>query len=125
MRRERRCGLMNFRIGNRCRGATRSSLALGSPRCGLRVRAARQLQFRGMRKRGTMRLSGWQWLAVSRIALRAMAVAETRPQFGATLRTATSIALVSLDPNDKTQPDTVAKRNLTRLMFETMVPTED
>ena len=72
-----------------------------------------------------MRLSGWQWLAVSSIVLSAMAVAETRPQYGATLRTATSIAPVSLDPSDKTQPDTVAKRNLTRLMFETLVTIDD
>jgi len=72
-----------------------------------------------------MRLSGWQWLAVSSIVLSAVAVAETRPQYGATLRAATSIAPVSLDPSDKTQPDTVAKRNLTRLMFETLVTMDD
>ena len=70
-----------------------------------------------------MRLSGWQWLAVSSIVLSAMAWAETRPQYGATLRTATNIALVSLDP--AAQPDSVAKRNLTRLMFETLVTMDD
>lgn len=72
-----------------------------------------------------MRLSGWHWLAVSSIVLSAVAVAETRPQYGATLRIATSIAPPSLDPADKTQPDTVAKRNLTRLMFETLVTMDD
>jgi MarR-like DNA-binding transcriptional regulator SgrR of sgrS sRNA len=70
-----------------------------------------------------MRLSGWQWLAVSSIVLSTLAVAETRPQYGATLRTATSIAPLSLDP--AAQPDTVAKRNLTRLMFETLVTMDD
>src|ERR1700745_3999559 len=76
-----------------------------------------------MRKRGTMRLSGWQWLAVSSIVLSAMAWAETPPQYGATLRTATNIALLSRDP--AAQPDSVAKRNLTRLMFETLVTMDD
>jgi peptide/nickel transport system substrate-binding protein len=70
-----------------------------------------------------MRLSGWQWLAVSSIVLSAVAVAETRPQYGATLRTATSIAPVSLDP--AAQPESVAKRNLTRLMFETLIRMDD
>ena len=70
-----------------------------------------------------MRLSGWQWLAVSSIVLSAVAWAETRPQYGATLRTATNIAPVSLDP--AAQPDSVAKRNLTRLMFETLVTMDD
>ncbi len=64
-----------------------------------------------------MRLFVWQWLVVSSILL--SAVAETRPRYGATLRTATNIAPVSLDP--AAQPDTVAKRNLTRLMFESLV----
>ena len=72
-----------------------------------------------------MRPSGWQWLAVSSMVLSAMAVAETRPQYGATLRTATSIAPMSLDPADKAQPDTVARRNLSRLMFETLVTMDD
>ena len=68
-----------------------------------------------------MRLFVWQWLVVSSILL--SAVAETRPRYGSTLRTATNIAPVSLDP--AAQPDTVAKRNLTRLMFETLVTMDD
>ena len=68
-----------------------------------------------------MRLSGWQWLAVSSILLSVCADAETRPQYGATLRTATRIAPVSLDPADKSQPDGVAQRNLTGLIFDTLV----
>ena len=46
-------------------------------------------------------------------------VAETRPQYGASLRTATRIAPTSLDP--AAQPDSVAQRNLSRLMFDTLV----
>jgi peptide/nickel transport system substrate-binding protein len=66
-----------------------------------------------------MRLSGWQLLAVSSVLLSTLVVAETRPQYGATLRTATRIAPMSLDP--AAQPDSVAQRNLSRLMFDTLV----
>jgi peptide/nickel transport system substrate-binding protein len=72
-----------------------------------------------------MKLSGWQWLAVSSVLLGAVATAETRPQYGATLRTTTSIAPVSLDPADKAQPDSIAQRNLSRLIFETLVLMDD
>jgi peptide/nickel transport system substrate-binding protein len=53
------------------------------------------------------------------------APAETRPQYGSTLRTATSISLMSLDPADKLQPDSITTRNLTRLMFDTLVTVDD
>jgi ABC-type transport system substrate-binding protein len=68
-----------------------------------------------------MKLSGWQSLAVSSLLLSAFAKAELRPQYGRTLHVATRIALSSLDPADDSQPDTVARRNLTRLMFDTLV----
>jgi len=70
-----------------------------------------------------MKLSVWQWLAVNSVLVSALATAETRPQYGATLKTATSIAPLSLDPANK--PDSIAQRNLTRLMFETLVVLDD
>jgi peptide/nickel transport system substrate-binding protein len=72
-----------------------------------------------------MRLSAWQLLAVSSILLAAIAHAETRPQYGSTLRMATRIAPQNLDPADKSQPDSIARRNLSRLMFETLVTLDD
>ncbi len=72
-----------------------------------------------------MKRSGWQWLAVSSVLLTTFSAAETRPQYGATLRTATTIAPLSLDPADKAQPDSLARRNLTRLMFDTLVMMDD
>jgi len=72
-----------------------------------------------------MRLSAWQLLAISSILLAAMAHAETRPQYGSTLRMATRIAPQNLDPTDKSQPDSIARRNLSRLMFETLVTLDD
>ena len=72
-----------------------------------------------------MKLSGWLWLALTSFAMGVAALAETRPQYGSTLRTATSISPTSLDPADNLQPDSIAKRNLTRLMFDTLVTMDD
>ena len=68
-----------------------------------------------------MRLSGWQWLAVSSLLLGISAVGETRPQYGGTLRTTTRIAPASIDPADRIQTDSLARRNLDGLMFDTLV----
>jgi peptide/nickel transport system substrate-binding protein len=71
-----------------------------------------------------MRLTGWRWLAIS--SLMAMAVsAETRPQYGGTFQVEVRPALVSLDLTDEAQPDSFARRNLTRLVFETLVASDD
>jgi peptide/nickel transport system substrate-binding protein len=73
-----------------------------------------------------MRLSGWRWLALSSACLCAVAaLAETRPQYGSVLKTATRITPMSLDPADRSQDDTMAKRNLTRLMFDTLVTMDE
>jgi peptide/nickel transport system substrate-binding protein len=72
-----------------------------------------------------MRLSGWPLLAVSSVLLMTAALAETRPQYGATLRFSTRIAPTSLNPADKSQPDSIAQRNLMRLMFDTLVTMDE
>jgi peptide/nickel transport system substrate-binding protein len=74
-----------------------------------------------MRKRGFMKHTGWQWLAVSSLLLGTLLSAETRPQYGGTLRVTTRIAPAALDPADRSQPDSVARRNLGSLMFDTLV----
>jgi len=68
-----------------------------------------------------MKLFGWQWLAVSSLLLGISASAETRPHYGGTLRTTTRIAPSSLDPADRTQTDSLARRNLDELIFDTLV----
>jgi len=78
-----------------------------------------------MQKRGIMKLSGWCWLVTNSIVVAALASGETRPQYGSTLRIATRIAPQNLDPADKSQPESSARRNLTRLMFETLVIVDD
>jgi len=68
-----------------------------------------------------MKLSGWQLLVASSLFLAVVAGAETRPQYGGTLRVAVQIAPVSLDPADRGAADTISRHNLTWLMFDTLV----
>jgi peptide/nickel transport system substrate-binding protein len=60
-------------------------------------------------------------LALSSLLLAGSAFGATRPQYGGTLRITTRINPTSLDPADNTQPDSVARRNLTALLFDTLV----
>jgi peptide/nickel transport system substrate-binding protein len=73
-----------------------------------------------------MKLSVWQWLAISSLTLAALlgARAETRPQYGGTLRVSIRARLTSLDPADATQGDTPTQHSLTCLIFETLVTTD-
>lgn len=69
-----------------------------------------------------MKRFAWQWLVISSLVAAAVAAgAETRPQYGGTLRVAMHAAPTSLDPADSTQADSFARRNLTFLIFETLV----
>jgi peptide/nickel transport system substrate-binding protein len=83
-----------------------------------------------------MKYFGWQWLAASSIVLAAVsslisvsvAGAETRPQYGGTLRVAMREAPESLDPcagAGELQVDSLARWNLIRLIFETLVTVDD
>jgi peptide/nickel transport system substrate-binding protein len=77
-----------------------------------------------------MKRFAWQWLVISSLVAgaatgTAAAGTETRPQYGGTLRVAMHAALASLDPADTAQPDSFARRNLTLLIFETLVTTDE
>jgi peptide/nickel transport system substrate-binding protein len=72
-----------------------------------------------------MRLFVWRWFVVSSVVAAALAArAETRPQYGGVLHVAMRAAPTSLDPADGAQPDSFARRNLTMLMFDTLVTTD-
>ncbi|PYX73769.1 MAG: hypothetical protein DMG78_07975 [Acidobacteria bacterium] len=62
-----------------------------------------------------------RWLAVSSLFLGVLARAETRPQYGGTLRVTTHTALSTLDPADNRVPDSFARRSVTSLLFDTLV----
>jgi ABC-type transport system substrate-binding protein len=76
-----------------------------------------------------MKRFAWQWVVVSSILLMAAAMAETRPQYGGTLRIAVHEAPTSLDPlavgANAAQSDSFAQRNLLALIFETLVTLDD
>jgi peptide/nickel transport system substrate-binding protein len=72
-----------------------------------------------------MRRFAWGWLAISSLLIAALAAsAETRPRYGGTLHVAMRAAPASLDPADG-QLDSFALRSLTRLMFDTLVASDE
>ena len=75
-----------------------------------------------------MKRFAWRWLVVSSVLLRALVqsgAAETRPQYGGTVHVAMREAPTSLDPSDPTQADSLARRNVLALIFETLVTVDD
>ena len=71
-----------------------------------------------------MKRIGLALVVLSSLVVVAQATAETRPQYGGSLRFATHISPASLDPADESQPDSVARNNLTSLLFDTLVTTD-
>ena len=72
-----------------------------------------------------MRHFAWHWLAVSSLFLGSLARAETRPQYGGTLRVMMRTAPATLDPADSRVPDSFARRSVSALLFDTLVTMDD
>lgn len=72
-----------------------------------------------------MKHFGLRLLVITSLWLVVPAGAATRPTYGGTLRVATHIAPMSLDPADTSQPDSIARRNITSLIFDTLVTIDD
>lgn len=68
-----------------------------------------------------MKPIGWRSFAVSSLLLAAFAHGATRPQYGGTLRVMTRTGLTSLDPSETGQPDSIFRRDLDRMLFDTLV----
>jgi peptide/nickel transport system substrate-binding protein len=69
-----------------------------------------------------MRRFVWQSIAASSLLLTALAArGQTRPQYGGTLRVSVHEALNWVDPHDLASIDSLAKRNLIFLIFDTLV----
>ena len=68
-----------------------------------------------------MKLFTCHWFAVSSLFLGLLAQAETRPQYGGTLRVTMHAAPATLDPADTRDPDSFARRSVTSLLFDTLV----
>lgn len=65
------------------------------------------------------------WLALSSLLLSLLAHADTRPQYGGTLRMTVHAAPTTLDPADSRVPDSFARRSMTSLIFDTLVTMDD
>lgn len=80
-----------------------------------------------------MKRFAWQWLAASSLLLTPLLVqmvaGEIRPQYDGTLRIAMREAPDALDPSAETKgaadSESLARRNLLRLIFETLVTVDD
>jgi ABC-type transport system substrate-binding protein len=80
-----------------------------------------------------MRRFALQWLAASSLLLTSLFIqagaAETRPQYGGTVRIAIREAPASLDPSldlsGAVEADSLARRNLLALVFETLATVDD
>ncbi|MGH9496240.1 MAG: ABC transporter substrate-binding protein [Candidatus Sulfotelmatobacter sp.] len=73
-----------------------------------------------------MKHFGWKWLAASSLLIAALAAnAEIRPQYGGVLRVAMRAAPASLDPAERNVADSFGRRNLTSLIFDTLVTMDD
>ncbi len=68
---------------------------------------------------------GLRLLAASSLLLAALAQGAVRPQYGGTLRVMTRMSVTSLDPGDTTQADSIFRRDLDRLLFDTLVFLDD
>src|SRR5882724_10560674 len=90
-----------------------------SPLCGQNPVAPARWRFYTIRKRGDMRPSALLLLVA--ISMFLATPASTRPHYGGTLRLAMREAPASLDPADSSQPGIFAFRNLSRLIFDTLV----
>ncbi len=77
-----------------------------------------------------MKRFDWRWFVVSSMMVAGLAAsAETRPQYGGVLHVAMRAAPASLDPAnvsyDGAQADSFDRRNLTMLMFDTLVTVDE
>jgi peptide/nickel transport system substrate-binding protein len=67
-----------------------------------------------------MKRFDWRWLAVSSFLFVLTARAASRPQYGGTLRISMRAAPVLLDPATTAQPESIAERSVTMLIFDTL-----
>ncbi|HLB86688.1 MAG TPA: ABC transporter substrate-binding protein [Terriglobales bacterium] len=72
-----------------------------------------------------MRRSALPLLVATSLLLAGIALGATRPRYGGALRVAVRATPISLDPADSGQPDSFVRRNLSRLIFDTLVRLDD
>src|SRR5579863_4577717 len=79
------------------------------------------LQFHRIREQGDMRLTGFPLFVAISLLCALGGRAAARPHYGATLHVEMRAAPTSLDPADASHPDWSGYRNLSSLMFDSLV----
>lgn len=72
-----------------------------------------------------MKLTGFRWIVISSLLAASTAMAVTRPHYGGTLHIQMANTVSTLDPADNNQGDTLAARNVSGLIFDTLVVLND
>lgn len=72
-----------------------------------------------------MKRSASALFAAASLLIAAGSTAATRPRYGGILRITVQAAPSSLDPADSSQPDSFTRRNLSRLIFDSLVDQDD
>ena len=72
-----------------------------------------------------MKRSASALIAAASLLIGAGSTAATRPHYGGILRITVQAGLTSLDPADSNQPDSFTRRNLSRLIFDSLVDQDD
>src|SRR5207237_4085686 len=109
---------MNFPIARRYRSASQPNWMGLLARSGLNPTAPPRLQF--CRTQIDMKRSASALIAAASVLIAAGSMAATRPHYGGTFRIAVQAAPASLDPADSSQPDSFTRRNVSRLIFDTL-----
>jgi peptide/nickel transport system substrate-binding protein len=72
-----------------------------------------------------MKRSASALIAAASLLITVGSMAASRPHYGGTLRIAVQAAPTSLDPADSNQSDSFTRRNVSRLIFDTLVDQDD
>jgi len=72
-----------------------------------------------------MKRSASALIAAASLLIGAGSTAATRPHYGGILRITVQAGLTSLDPANSSQPDSFTRRNLSRLIFDSLVDQDD
>ena len=72
-----------------------------------------------------MRLTGFRWIVISSVLTTSAAMAATRPHYGGTLHVQMASTVNTLDPADNNQRDALVARNVSGLIFDTLVALND
>src|SRR5579863_8058324 len=72
-----------------------------------------------------MKLTGFQWIVIGSALTASVAMGATRPHYGGALHVQLAGRVSTLDPADSNQGDPLVARNVSALIFDTLVVLND